>query len=135
MSSVAARATASQPLRFVAVGAVGYGVNVAIFAWLVAGGTPYVASSIVSYLLANALMYLGNRYVTFRLGHGGFWSAYVRYVVVGVVVVAVNAALLALLVEWIGLAETPAQALSLLAVTPVAFVLFKRWTFRVGRSS
>jgi putative flippase GtrA len=74
-------------------------------------------------------MYLGNRYFTFRLGHDGFWSAYARYLLVGLVVVVLNAAVLALLVEVVGLDETLAQALSLLAVTPVAFVLFKRWTF------
>jgi putative flippase GtrA len=135
MTAVAAVTTASQPLRFVVVGAGGYAINVAVFAWLVAGGTPYVACSIVSYLLANALMYLGNRYFTFRLRHEGFWTAYLRYVLVGVIVVAFNATLLALLVEGLGLAKTPAQAVSLLALTPVAFVLFKRWTFRVGRSS
>lgn len=125
----------AQPLRFVVVGAGGYGINVAVFAWLVAGGAPYLSSAVFSYVLANALMYLGNRYFTFRLGHGGFWGGYLRYVLVGVVVVVLNAAVLTLLVERIGLEETPAQIISLLVVTPVAFVLFKRWTFRLGGAS
>ncbi len=77
-------------------------------------------------------MYLGNRYFTFRLGNDGFWTAYGRYLLVGLVVVALNAVVLALLVEGAGLDETLAQALSLLVVTPVAFVLFKRWTFRLS---
>ena len=76
-------------------------------------------------------MYLGNRYFTFRLGHEGFWAAYARYMIVGLVVAAMNAAVLAVLVEGLGLDETLAQALSLLAVTPPAYVLFKRWTFRI----
>lgn len=123
---------AAQPLRFLAVGGAGYGVNLLIFALLVRAGVGYVLASVVSYLVANALMYLGNRYFTFRLGHDGFWSAYARYLLVGFVVVALNAVVLAALVEGLGLDETLAQALSLLAVTPVAFVLFKRWTFRLS---
>jgi len=122
---------AAQPARFLVVGAAGYGINLATFAVLVAAGTRYVLASVVSYLVSNALMYLGNRYFTFRLGNDGFWSAYSRYLLVGLVVVALNAVVLALLVEGAGLDETLAQALSLLAVTPVAFVLFKRWTFRL----
>ena len=121
----------AQPARFLVVGAGGYVVNVATFALLVGAGVRYVLASILSYLVSNALMYLGNRYFTFRLGHDGFWAAYGRYLLVGLAVVALNAAVLALLVEGVGLDETLAQALSLLAVTPVAFVLFKRWTFRV----
>ena len=127
--SVAVRA--ARPARFLLVGAGGYLVNIATFAALVAAEVAYVAASVASYLVSNALMYLANRYFTFRLGHAGFWGAYGRYLLVGVVVVALNAAVLALLVEGAGLDETLGQALSLLAVTPVAYVLFKRWTFRV----
>ena len=122
---------AAQPARFLVVGAAGYGVNIAAYAVLVAAGMKYVLASVVSYLVSNALMYLGNRYFTFRLGHDGFWSAYARYLLVGLVVVAMNAVVLAALVEGLGLDETLAQALSLLAVTPPAYVLFKRWTFRL----
>ena len=121
----------AQPVRFLVVGAAGYGVNLAAFAVLVAAGVRYLAASVASYLVSNALMYLGNRYFTFRLGREGFWAAYARYMIVGLVVAAMNAAVLAVLVEGLGLDETLAQALSLLAVTPPAYVLFKRWTFRV----
>ena len=130
MTGAAGRA--AQPLRFLIVGAGGYGVNLALFAVFVAAGMQYVTASVASYLISNALMYFGNRYFTFRLGHDGFWSAYARYLVVGCAVVALNAVVLALLVEGVGLGATLAQALSLLAVTPVAFVLFKRWTFRLN---
>jgi putative flippase GtrA len=127
----AARERVAQPARFLVVGTLGYGVNLTVYALLVSAGVRYVAASIASYLVSNALMYLGNRYFTFRLGHDGFWAAYARYLLVGFIVVGLNAALLAALVEVAGLNETLAQALSLLAVTPAAFVLFKRWTFRL----
>lgn len=122
---------AAQPARFLAVGAAGYGINIGVFAVLVGAGVTYVLASVVSYAASNALMYLGNRYFTFRLGHGGFWSAYVRYLLVGVVVLVMNAAVLSVLVEGLGLDETLAQALSLLAVTPPAYLMFKRWTFQL----
>jgi putative flippase GtrA len=122
---------AARPARFLVVGAAGYVVNVATFALLVGAGMKYVPASAVSYLVSNALMYLGNRYFTFRLGHGGFWAAYLRYILVGLVVIAMNAAVLTVFVEGLGLDETLAQALSLLVVTPPAYFLFKRWTFRV----
>ncbi len=121
----------AQPAKFVLVGAGGYLVNLAAFAPLVALDVPYVAASVVSYFISNALMYLGNRFFTFRLGWEGFWSAYLRYMIVGVVVVVLNALVLAALVEGTGVDARIGQAISLLVVTPIAFVLFKRWTFKL----
>jgi putative flippase GtrA len=133
----------AQPARFVAVGAAGYAVNLLAFAVLYAAGTPYAVASVVAYLVSNALMYLGNRYFTFRLGHLGFWSAYARYLLVGLLVGGLTAIVLTFFVEALGLQPTLGQALALLVITPVAFVLIKRWTFQlrepgsatVGRAS
>jgi putative flippase GtrA len=121
----------AQPARFLVVGAGGYAVNLAAFAALYHARLPYVPASIASYFVSNALMYLGNRYFTFRLGHDGFWGAYLRYMLVGAIVAVLNAAILALIVERLHLDPRLGQALSLLIVTPVGFVLFKRWTFRI----
>jgi putative flippase GtrA len=121
----------AQPAKFVAVGAGGYVANLVAFAGLYDIGTPYVAASVLSYLIANALMYLGNRYFTFRLGHEGFWGAYVRYMLVGGVVVGLNAGILAALVEGTGIDPRLGLAISLLLITPLAFVMFKQWTFRL----
>lgn len=122
---------AAQPARFLVIGIGGYVVNVGLFAVLYGLGLPYILGSILSYFLSNAAMYVGNRYFTFRLGHEGFWRAYVSYMLVGAIVVALAAGLLAMLVEWLGVDPRLGQAVSLLLVTPAAFVLFKRWTFRV----
>ena len=124
------RTRIGQPLKFVLVGAGGYVVNLLAFAALFEGGVRYVVASVTAYFISNVLMYLGNRYYTFRLGHAGFWSAYVRYLIVGLVVAGLTAAVLVLLVGVVGLHPTFGQALALLIVTPVAFILFKRWTFR-----
>ncbi len=121
--------SASQPVKFLIVGAGGYFINLAVFAWMLRLGVPYLPDSIVSYFVSNALMYLGNRYYTFGLGHDGFSRAYVRYVLVGLVVAGLNAAVLAFLVEIVGLRAVYGQAISLLLITPAAFILNKRWTF------
>jgi putative flippase GtrA len=121
----------AQPLRFLVVGAAGYVVNLGVFEALHRAGTPYILAAVLSYLIANALMYVGNRYFTFRLGHEGFWAGYVRYMAVGLLVVMLNALVLFALVEGTGIDPTIGNGLALLVVFPVAFVLFKRWTFRV----
>lgn len=120
-----------QPVKFLLVGTGGYAVNLLVFALLWALGTPYLAAAIASYFVSNALMYVANRYFTFNLGHSGFAAAYMRYMLVGGVVVALNAAILAALVEGTGLDPRIGQAVALLLVTPVAFLLIKRWTFQL----
>ena len=121
-----------QPVRFLIVGTVGYFVSVGAFAALHALAVPYVAASILSYLIANALTYLGNRYFTFRLGHERFFRAYLSYIVAGLVVVVVVVVILAVLVERLGVDPVVGQAIALAVSTPLAFVLFKRWTFRLS---
>ena len=123
---------AAQPIKFVIVGSFGYALNLGIFAAFHAAGLEYIVNAIVSYFIANAFMYLGNRYFTFRLGNEGFWGAYLRYMIVGAVVAVLNVAILAALVEWLGLDSRVGLAISLLLITPAAFILFKRWTFKVG---
>jgi putative flippase GtrA len=56
------------------VGTVGYFANIGVFAGLHEIPLDYVVASILAYFISNALMYVGNRYLTFRLGHDGFWG-------------------------------------------------------------
>ena len=120
----------AQPVKFLFVGAGGYVVNLAVFAKLDRTGAPYVTASIGAYFVANSLMYLGNRYFTFGLGHDDFWAAYLRNVMVGAVIAGLNALVLTSLVEIVGLSPTVGLAVSLLLITPAAFMLNKRWTFQ-----
>jgi putative flippase GtrA len=122
----------AQPAKFLIVGAGGYLINLGIFAAFYELGLPYAVNSVLSYFISNAFMYLGNRYFTFRLGHEGFWGAYLRYMLVGAVVAGAVVGLLAVMVDVAGIDPRLGQAIALLAVTPIAFVLFKRWTFRLS---
>lgn len=120
---------ARQPIRFVTVGATGYVVNLALFAVLHEGDLPYVAASVIAYLVSNALMYVANRHFTFGAESVGLWGGYLRYGLVGLFVAAINAATLAILVNVAGLSPTFGAALSVLLGTPVAFVLIRRFAF------
>ena len=86
----------------------------------------------MSALIIGTAMYLGNRYFTFGLTHDGIVGAYLRYVVVGAAVAGMTVLLLAAFVEGLGLDPRPAQALALVLLVPLSFLLSKRFAFRLG---
>lgn len=118
-----------EPGRFLLVGAGGYGVTFTGFAAFLALGVPYAVGSVAAYLLSSALMYVANRRFTFRLGPDGLVGGYPRYFAVGLVASALSLVVLGALVEGAGLDPRLGQPLALLAVSPIVFVLVKRWTF------
>ncbi len=122
----------AQPLKFLLVGTGGFVLNVCAFTALFGFGTWYLAASVLAYLLSNAAMYLGNRYFTFGLSHGGLVRAYLRYLVVGGVIAALTALLLAAFVERLGMDPRPGQALALTLLLPLSFVLSKRFAFQLS---
>ena len=118
-----------RPVKFVLVGAGGFVLTVLAFTVLFDLGAWYLAASVLAYLASNAAMYIGNRYFTFDLSHDGFVAAYVRYAIVGAVVAALTALLLAAFVEALGLDPRLGQALALSILVPLSFVLSKRFAF------
>jgi len=120
-----------QLLRFGAVGASGYVVNLAIFTAAVHGaGLPYGLAAVMAFLVALANNFFWNRGWTFGAGggHAGFQAA--RFLVVSLVAFGFNVLLLFVLVEFGGVAKVPAQALSIAAATPLNFIGNKLWSFR-----
>jgi dolichol-phosphate mannosyltransferase len=119
-----------QLIRFSAVGASGYVVNLAVFSGLVhVAGADYRLAALVAFLVAVANNFVWNRHWTFRAadGHAGFQGA--RFLVVSVSAFLLNLAVLELLVGGIGLPEVPAQAVAIVTATPVSFLGNKLWTF------
>jgi dolichol-phosphate mannosyltransferase len=117
-------------VRFAAVGASGYLVNLATFALLVHGAdVDYRLAAVGAFLLAVTNNFWWNRQWTFRAhsGHAGFQAA--RFFFVSVVAFGFNYAILVLLVGAADLPEVPAQALAIAAATPVSFVGNKLWSF------
>lgn len=126
----ATRADWAQLLRFCAVGASGYVVNLAVFTVLVTLlDAHYVAAAVVAFCVAWVNNFVLNRAWTFRAGQLSMWRQAWRYLLVSVVALGMNLGVLHLLVVW-GMPEIPAQAVAIVAVTPVSFLLTRRWALR-----
>ncbi len=120
-----------QLVRFALVGGSGYVVNLVVFTLLVHGAeADYRLAATGAFLVAVANNFLWNRRWTFRArdGHAGFQAA--RFLTVSVVAFGLNLAILALLVEGLGFPEVPAQAIAIVAATPLSFLGNKLWSFR-----
>ena len=120
-----------QLVRFSLVGASGYAVNLAVFAGCVHGlGIGYALSAGVAFLVAVVNNFWWNRHWTFAAGHGPAAFQAMRFFAVSVVAFLLGLLLLVALVDGLGLAKVPAQAIAVLCATPVSFLGNKLWTFR-----
>ena len=120
-------------VRFGIVGASGYVVNLAVFTLLVHGADAhYRLAATAAFVVAVANNFLWNRRWTFRArhGHAGFQAA--RFLAVSVAAFLAAAVILELLVTGSGLHEIPAQAISVVAATPLNFIGNKMWSFAAG---
>jgi dolichol-phosphate mannosyltransferase len=120
-------------VRFALVGASGYVVNLVVFAIFVhALGTGYIVAATAAFLVAVTNNFVWNRSWTFRATsptHPRAHHQAARFLVVSLVGFGGNLALLALLVDTVGLQEVPAQALAIVLATPLTFLGNKLWTF------
>ena len=122
-----------QLVKFGVVGGSGYVVNLIAFAVLVeAAGLHHIPAAIGAFCVAVSNNFLWNRHWTFAAGdgHAGFQAA--RFFAVSLVGLAVNLALLELLVSTGGIEELPAQAAAVALSMPVNFIGNKLWTFDSG---
>jgi dolichol-phosphate mannosyltransferase len=127
------RATASdwaQLVRFCVVGASGYVVNLLVFAALLHWfGLHHILAAVGAFCVAWVNNFVLNRHWTFNRDGSSALAQGARYLAVSLVSLAVNIVLLESLVRG-GMPELPAQAVAILLVTPVAFLLNRRWAFR-----
>jgi putative flippase GtrA len=122
-----------QLAKFCAVGGSGYVVNIAVFATAVEiGDLHHLVAATLAFLVAVTNNFWWNRHWTFaaRDGHAGFQA--VRFLAVSVVAFVFAAIVLELLVTSAGLAEIPAQAISIVVATPLSFLGNKLWSFGSG---
>ncbi|MDX6410868.1 MAG: hypothetical protein QOE91_384 [Gaiellaceae bacterium] len=119
-----------QLAKFSAVGASGYAVNLAVYAALLNwAGLHYLGAAFCSFLVAVANNYWWNRHWTFRGERGHFAYQGMRFAVVSAVALAANLLILRLLVG-VGVGKFVAQAIAIVAVTPLNFLGNKLWSFR-----
>ena len=125
-----ARRNWEQLAKFCTVGVVGYGVNLAVYASLLAAGVHYLVAATCSFLVAVTSNYTWNRLWTFRELRGHFGIQGMRFFVVSLVALGANLLVLHLLIAYGGLDKLPAQAVAIVLVTPLNFVGNKLWSFR-----
>lgn len=121
-----------QLIRFVAVGASGYVVNLAVFAACVhVLAIDYKLAAVVAFVVSVLNNFLWNRHWTFstqREAHPVKQG--VKFFAVSLVAFGFSYAVLVSLVDGAGFPKVVAQALSIVAATPLSFVGQKLWSFR-----
>jgi dolichol-phosphate mannosyltransferase len=115
--------------KFAVVGAVGYGINLAVYSALIHAGVHYIAAAICSWLVAVTSNYTWNRLWTFRSHRGHVGVQGMRFFVVSLGSLAANLLLLELFVA-LGTSQFMGQAIAIVLVTPLNFVGNKLWSFR-----
>ena len=119
-----------QLVKFCAVGGSGYVVNLAVFTIGVSVlDLHHLLAATLAFIVAVTNNFWWNRHWTFgaRDGHAGFQAA--RFLAVSVGAFVFAAAVLEALVNGAGISEIPAQAISIVAATPLNFVGNKMWSF------
>ncbi len=118
-----------QLAKFCVVGASGYAINLAVYTALLKwAGLHYLGAAFVSFLVAVSNNYWWNRHWTFRGDRGHFAYQGMRFAAVSAVALAANLGILRVLVA-LGVGKIVAQAIAIVAVTPLNFVGNKLWSF------
>jgi putative flippase GtrA len=137
-AEVAIRATRrlleNQFVRFCAVGASGYAINLAVYAALLVAGLHYLAAAAIAFLVAAASNYLWNRTWTFRTYDAPVLGQGARALVVSALSLGANQLFLLALVEA-GAGHLAAQAVAIALATPFSFAANKLWAFAAEPSA
>ena len=121
-----------QLVRFGAVGASGYVVNLAVFAFCVhVLGIDYRASAVLAWIVSVLNNFWLNRHWTFRARQAHPMQQGIRFFAVSLVTFGFSYLVLIGLVEGAGLTKVLAQAIAVAAGTPLNFVGQKLWSFKL----
>jgi len=123
----------AQLIRFGLVGASGYVVNLAVFWLALRAKVDYRGAAAAAFVVALANNFVWNRLWTFRDAPGRLEGQAFRFVVVSTGAFLVSLAILSVLVRDAGVPELLAQAVALIAVTPLSFLANKLWGFRAAQ--
>ena len=116
--------------RFAIVGCSGYAVNLATFALILhLTAAEYRLAGAGAFLTAVVNNFLWNRHWTFHAGDGPRgWQA-ARFLTVSLAALGLTLLLLTVLTSVAGIANLPGEALATVAMTPLAYIANRRWTF------
>jgi dolichol-phosphate mannosyltransferase len=120
-----------QLIRFGAVGASGYVVNLAVFALCVhAVGIDYRVSAVIAWVVSVLNNFWFNRHWTFGAKQAHPVQQGARFFAVSLVAFGFTYLVLIGLVSGAGMTKVPAQAIAIAAGTPLNFVGQKLWSFK-----
>jgi dolichol-phosphate mannosyltransferase len=120
-----------QLIRFGAVGASGYAVNLLVFAACVHGlAINYKIAAVVAFVVSVINNFWWNRHWTFSdYRHSHPVEQGVKFFTISLVAFGFSYVVLVSLVDGAGFAKLIAQAISIAAATPLSFVGQKLWSF------
>src|SRR5438046_8274654 len=110
-----------QLAKFCVVGAIGYGINLGVYAALLHAGVHYLVAATCSFLVAVTSNYTWNRLWTFHDRRGGVAAQGMRFLIVSLACLGANLLVLHLLIT-LGLGKLVGQAVAIALVTPLNFV-------------
>ena len=120
-----------QLVRFGAVGATGYAVNLGVFAFCVhVAGIDYRVSAVLAFVVSVANNFWWNRHWTFGAKQDHPMVQGARFLAVSLLAFGFSYLVLVGLVSGVGLSKVLAQAIAIAAATPLNFVGQKLWSFR-----
>ena len=120
-----------QLIRFAAVGASGYIVNLAVFAACVhLLAIDYRIAFVIAFVISVANNFWWNRHWTFDAKHEHPIFQGTRFFAVSVLAQGFAYVVLVTLVNGPGLPKVVAQAIAIAAATPLSFIGQKLWSFR-----
>lgn len=120
-----------QLIRFAAVGASGYAVNLGVFTFaLHVLGIDYRMASVIAFVVSVVNNFWWNRHWTFDARHDRAFSQGARFFAVSLVAFGFQYLVLVSLVGDAGLTKVLAQAIAICCATPLSFVGQKLWSFR-----
>ena len=120
-----------QLVRFLTVGASGYVVNLGVFALCIRLlEIDYRAGAVIAFFLSVINNFWLNRHWTFDAKHDHPVFQAVRFFTVSVTAFAFTYAVLVMLVSGAGMSKVVAQAIAIIAGTPLSFLGQKLWSFR-----
>lgn len=127
-------ATWTQVGAFLAVGTIGYVVNLAAYALAVHGlAIDYRTAATLAFGLALTTTFVLNRRYTFAAAHGAVHRQAWRYALVNAVGFATNLVMLQILVEQSHLPRVSAEALAAIVAAPVNYAGQRLWAFATRR--
>jgi putative flippase GtrA len=120
-----------QLIRFAAVGASGYIVNLAVFAACVHGlAINYKLAAVLAFVVSVVNNFWWNRHWTFSAKQQHPIQQGARFFAVSLVAFGFTYVVLVSLVSGAGMAKLVAQTIAIAAGTPLSFVGQKLWSFR-----